>query len=102
MRISIPIKKIPGLIRLGPDGRPRVWTSVLENPISVREPGDKTLNQKILGTCRISFGVYKEEFGELDLGRLADSLSSVRQTLIKNNEGLNKVLYERGLKIFSV
>ena len=52
----------------------------------------KTLNQKILGTCRISFGVYKEEFGELGLDRLADSLSSVRQTLIKNNDGLNKVL----------
>ena len=74
MRISIPIKKIPGLIRLGPDGRPRVWTSVLENPISVREPGDKTLNQKILGTCRISFGVYKAEFGIRGLYRLRGSI----------------------------
>ena len=81
-KISIPIGTIPSLTRSGPGGRPRV----------VRELGDKTLNQMILGTCRISFGVYKEEFGELDLGRLADSLSSVRQTLIKNNEGLNKVL----------
>ena len=79
-RISIPIGTIPSLTRS--DGRPRV----------VREPGDKTLYQKILGTCRISFGVYKEEFGGLDRERLADSLSSVRQTLIKNNEGLNKVL----------
>ena len=82
MRISIPIGKIPGSTRSGPGGRPRM----------VREPGDKTLNQMILGTCRISFGVYKEEFGELGLDRLADSLSSVRQTLIKNNDGLNKVL----------
>jgi len=81
-RISIPIGTISSLTRSGPGERPKV----------VREPEDITLNQKILGTCRISFGVYKEEFGELDLGRLADSLSSVRQTLIKNNEGLNKVL----------
>ena len=81
-RISIPIGTIPSLTSSGPGGRPSV----------VREPGDKTLNQKILGTCRISFGVYKEEFGGLDRERLADSLSSVRQTLIKNNEGLNKVL----------
>ena len=62
----------------------------------------ETLNQMILGTCRISFGVYKVEFGRQGLDRLADSRSSVRQTLIKNNEGLNKVLKEAGLNIISI
>jgi len=58
-----------------------VWTTSVREWSCLGKLGE-TLNQKILGTCRISFGVYKEEFGGLGLDRLADSPSSVRQTLI--------------------